>query len=143
MHLNLSMRSRLLLAGVLVLCLALVLLVVVERYLLNSGQDELIRDVVIVSAVALALTLVFTLMLYVWLTRGLRRLADASARLAAGELDVRLPAQRDGNDDEIGKLSAAFNAMAGALSSRIEAAAAGEARFTAIADYSYDCELWA
>ena len=65
MHLNLSMRSRLLLAGVLVLCLALVLLVVVERYLLNSGQDELIRDVVIVSAVALALTLVFTLMLYV------------------------------------------------------------------------------
>lgn len=143
MHLNLSMRSRLLLAGVLVLCLALVLLVVVERYLLNSGQDELIRDVVIVSAVALALTLVFTLMLYVWLTRGLRRLADASARLAAGELDVRLPAQRNGNDDEIGKLSAAFNAMAGALSSRIEAAAAGEARFTAIADYSYDCELWA
>ena len=81
--------------------------------------------------------------LYAWLTRGLRRLADASARLAAGDLSVRLPAARDVENDEIGKLGAAFNAMADALSSRIEALARGEAKFTAIADYSYDCELWA
>ncbi|MEQ1774405.1 MAG: EAL domain-containing protein [Burkholderiales bacterium] len=143
MQLNLSLRSRLLLAGVLVLCLALVMLVAVEVYLLNSGRTELIREIVIVSAVALAFTIVFTIVLYAWLTRSLRHLADASARLAAGELDVRLPAQSNGGNDEISKLSAAFNVMAGALSSRIEALAQGEAKFSAIADYSYDCELWA
>ena len=137
---HLSLRSRLLLAGVLVLCLMLVLLLVAEGYLPHSANDGLMRVIVIAGAVALALTLVFTLVLYAWLTRGLRRLADASARLAAGELDVRLPAQ---SNDEIGKLGAAFNAMAVALSSRIDALAQGEAKFTAIADYSYDCELWA
>jgi diguanylate cyclase (GGDEF)-like protein/PAS domain S-box-containing protein len=145
-QLNLSLRSRLLLAGLLVLFLALVLVVGVEGYLLNSGQDELIREIVIVCVVALALTAVFTIMLYAWLTRGLRRLADASARLAAGDLTVRLPTQSDdgnGANDEIGKLGAAFNGMADALSSRIQALAQGEAKFTAIADYSYDCELWA
>jgi diguanylate cyclase (GGDEF)-like protein/PAS domain S-box-containing protein len=143
MHLNLSLRTRLLLAAVLVLILSLVLLVAVERYLLNNGQDDVIREIVIVCVVTLALTLVFTTMLYAWLTRGLRRLADASARLAGGDLSVRLPVQRDSDGDEIGKLSASFNAMATALSSRIEALAQGEAKFTAIADYSYDCELWA
>ena len=143
MQLNLSLRSRLLLAGLAVLCLALLLLVVVERYLLNSTHDELMREVVIACVLALALTGVLTMMLYAWLTRGLRRLADASARLAAGDLTVRMPAQSDRANDEIGKLGAAFNGMAEALSSRIEALARGEAKFTAIADYSYDCELWA
>ncbi len=143
MHLNLSLRSRLLMAGLLVLSLALVLLVVVDVYLFNTGHEALTREIVIVCVVALALTAAFTVMLYAWLTRGLRRLADASARLAAGDLSVRLPAARDVENDEIGKLGAAFNAMADALSSRIEALARGEAKFTAIADYSYDCELWA
>jgi len=143
MHLTLSLRSRLLLAGALVLCLALAMLVAVEVFLLNSDRADLIREVVFVSAVALMLTFVLTILLYAWLRRGLRQLADASARLAAGDLNVRLPTQIDDTQDEIGKLGAAFNAMADALSSRIDALAQGEAKFTAIADYSYDCELWA
>ena len=143
MQLNLSLRSRLLLAGLLVLCLAVTLVVVVELYLFNTGQDALTREIVIVCLVVFALTTAFTVTLYAWLTRGLRRLADASARLAAGDLNVRLPAAREGGNDEIGKLGAAFNVMADALSSRIDALARGEAKFTAIADYSYDCELWA
>ncbi len=140
MQLNLSLRSRLLLAGVVVSCLALGLLVVVEVYLLHTGQDKLIREILIVGAVSLALTIVLTIVLYAWLTRGLRRLADASAQLAAGDFAVRVPTQ---SNDEISEVGAAFNAMAGALSNRIEALALGEAKFTAIADYSYDCELWA
>lgn len=143
MRIHLSLRSRLLLAGLLVLCLALLLLVVVELYLLNSGQTELIREIVIVCAVALSITAVFAVVTYAWLTRGLRRLADVSARLAAGDLAVRMPTHIDGDADEIGKLGEAFNLMADALSSRIDALAKGEAKFSAIADYSYDCELWA
>ena len=83
MHLNLPLRSRLLLAGVLVLCAVLVLLVAVDVYLLNSGSGALIREIIVVSAIGLALTVVFTMVLYAWLTRGLRRLADASARSLA------------------------------------------------------------
>lgn len=137
---NISLRTRFLLVGVLVYCVALAAVVAVEVYLLNSGRAELTRGIIIVGAVALALTAVYAIGSYAWLTRSLRRMSAASARLAAGELTVRVPAE--GNDD-IGKLGAAFNAMAEALSSRIKALAQGEAKFTAIADYSYDCELWA
>ena len=140
MQLNLSLRSRFLLAGVLVYFVALTAVVVIEVYLLDNGRAEIMHEIVLVGAVALALTAVYAIGSYAWLTRSLRRMADASTRLAAGEFTVRVPAE--GNDD-IGKLGAAFNTMAEALSSRIEALAQGEAKFTAIADYSYDCELWA
>jgi diguanylate cyclase (GGDEF)-like protein/PAS domain S-box-containing protein len=52
---------------------------------------------------------------------------------------VRLPV---GSHDEVGRLTHAFNTMARALQERIRALAESEAKFTAIADYSYDCELW-
>ena len=44
--------------------------------------------------------------------------------------------------DEVAQLTYAFNTMAEALESRVRALADSEAKFTAIADYSYDCELW-
>jgi diguanylate cyclase (GGDEF)-like protein/PAS domain S-box-containing protein len=52
---------------------------------------------------------------------------------------VRLPVR---GGDEVAQLTHAFNTMAEALASRIKALAESEAKFTAIADYSYDCELW-
>ena len=74
-----------------------------------------------------------------WLTRSLTRLTKASESLAGGDLNVRLPA---GGGDEVGKLTHAFNAMAAALQGRLKALAESATKFTAIADYSYDCELW-
>jgi diguanylate cyclase (GGDEF)-like protein/PAS domain S-box-containing protein len=88
--------------------------------------------------VLLVSTLVMVALSY-WLTRHLRQLSDASVQLARGDLDVRLPT---GRSDEVGRVAEAFNAMAAALASRIEALAESEAKFSAIADYSYDCELW-
>ncbi|HET9664518.1 MAG TPA: EAL domain-containing protein, partial [Burkholderiales bacterium] len=73
------------------------------------------------------------------LTRSLVRLTRASTQVAAGDLDVQLPVE---SDDEVGRLTHAFNTMALALKERIRALADSEAKFTAIADYSYDCELW-
>ena len=46
------------------------------------------------------------------LTRRVSELAEASRRLAAGDLSARLPA---GKPDELGQLAGAFNEMAGAL----------------------------
>ena len=73
------------------------------------------------------------------LPQTLHTLAEASDRVAGGDLSVRLPVE---GDDEVGRLSASFNRMAEALRGRVEALEASEAKFHAIADHSYDVELW-
>ena len=124
---SLSLRTRLLLANVLVQTAMFALLI------------ELLRDHLLLVAGALVLSIASTVVLSYWLTRNLAQLTTASERLAAGDLSVRLPVE---GGDEVGKLTHAFNAMAAVLQGRIRALAESEAKFTAIADYSYDCECW-
>jgi len=106
---------------------------------LEQARGELIRDGVLIGLAVLALSLFAMYALSYWLTRSLTQLTAASQRLAAGDLAVRLPVE---GSDEVGQLTHAFNAMAAALQGRIKALADSEAKFTAIADYSYDCECW-
>ncbi|MFN7085168.1 MAG: EAL domain-containing protein [Burkholderiales bacterium] len=106
---------------------------------LETARDDLIRDNLLIGGVALLLSVVAMTALSYWLTRNLTRLTTASARLAAGDLNVRLPVE---SRDEVGRLTHAFNTMAAALQGRVKALAESEAKFSAIADYSYDCELW-
>lgn len=104
-----------------------------------TARDELVRDGLLIGGIALVFSVLLMIALSYWLTRSLTRLTDASASLAAGDLSVRLPIT---GSDEVGRLTHAFNAMAAALQSRIKALAESEAKFTTIADYSHDCELW-
>jgi len=106
---------------------------------LQTARTELIRDNLAIGALALFLSVVSMVALSLWLTRSLAQLTKASESLAAGDLTVRLPVE---GRDEVGKLTHAFNAMAAALAGRLKALAESEAKFTAIADYSYDCECW-
>ncbi len=106
---------------------------------MQAARDELIRDNLAIGAIALILSVLSMGALSYWLTRSLAQLTRASENLAAGDLNVRLPV---GGGDEVGKLTHAFNAMAAALQERIKAIAENEAKFAAIADYSYDCECW-
>jgi len=106
---------------------------------IGAARAELIRDDVLIGAITLALSIISMIGLGYWRTRSLTRLTAASSSLAAGELSVRLPV--DGGD-EVGRLTQAFNTMAEALQGRVKALADNEAKFSAIADYSYDCELW-
>lgn len=106
---------------------------------MQQARAELIRDDLVIGAVALILSLASMIALAYWLTRNLTQLTKASEGLAAGDLNLRLPLE---GGDEVGKLTHAFNAMAATLQGRIKALAQSEAKFTAIADYSYDCELW-
>ncbi|MBI3041279.1 MAG: EAL domain-containing protein [Betaproteobacteria bacterium] len=105
----------------------------------RSARAELVRENLVIGGIALILSIVSTFALSYWLTRNLAQLTRASERLAAGDLGVRLPVE---GGDEVGRLTHAFNAMAAALQGRIRALGESEARFSAIADYSYDCELW-
>lgn len=106
---------------------------------IESARVELVRINLLIGGIALFLSLISMMGLSFWLTRNLTQLTEASTSLAAGDLSVRLPVE---GGDEVGRLTAAFNAMASTLASRIKALADSEAKFSAIADYSYDCELW-
>jgi diguanylate cyclase (GGDEF)-like protein/PAS domain S-box-containing protein len=106
---------------------------------MQAARADLIRESVLIGGIALLLSAVLMVALSYWLTRSLAQLTEASQSLAAGNLNVRLPVE---GGDEVGRLTYAFNAMAAALQGRLKALAASEAKFTAIADYSYDCELW-
>jgi len=106
---------------------------------IQSARQQLIREAVITGSLALAVSALLIALISYWLTRNLRQLTRASERVAAGDFSVQLPVV---SDDEVGKLTASFNMMAGALRDRIEALAESEAKFHAIADYSYDVELW-
>ena len=106
---------------------------------IKNARDELIRDNLLIGGIALIMSVISMMGLGYWLTRSLTQLTDASASLAAGNLNVRLPVE---GGDEVGKLTHAFNIMAAALQDRVKALAESEAKFSAIADYSYDCELW-
>ena len=105
----------------------------------RTARAELIRESLAIGGFALLLSILSMVTLSFWLTRNLAQLTKASENLAAGDLNVRLPVE---GGDEVGKLTHAFNAMASTLQSRIKALAENEAKFSAIADYSYDCELW-
>jgi len=106
---------------------------------MQTARSELVRENLAIGAIALLLSIVSMTALSYWLTRNLTQLTKASESLAAGDLNLRLPVE---SGDEVGKLTHAFNAMAAALQGRLRALAESEAKFTAIADYSYDCELW-
>jgi diguanylate cyclase (GGDEF)-like protein/PAS domain S-box-containing protein len=106
---------------------------------MDSARAELIREAIATGGVALAISALLLAAVSFWLTRNLQKLTKASERVAAGDLSVQLPVR---SSDEIGKLTHSFNVMAHALHSRLEALAENEAKFHAIADYSYDVELW-
>ncbi len=106
---------------------------------IQAARAELIRDNLLIGVVALLVSLVSMIAIAFWLTRSVTRLTRASESLAAGDLTQRLPVE---GGDEVGRLTQAFNTMANVLQGRIKALAESEAKFSAIADYSYDCELW-
>jgi len=106
---------------------------------IKTARLQLIRDNMAIGLIALLLSTGLTIGLVYWLTRHLSELSGASKRLAAGDLSVRVPVR---GGDEVAQLTNAFNTMTEALAGRIEALAESEAKFSAIADYSYDCELW-
>ena len=129
---SLSLRMRLLLAGVAIQVVMLALLIA-------DGVSVLDARLLAIAGIALGVSIVLMVALSYWLTRGLTQLTVASERLAAGDLGVRLPVK---GGHEIARLTHAFNTMAAALQERLRAVAESEAKFSAIADYSYDCELW-
>lgn len=105
----------------------------------SHTRDRLLQQSLLIGGVGIVLSFLLLSVLAYFLTRHLSRLTEASARAVAGDFTVRLPVQAE---DEVGVLTRSFNRMAEAVQSRIEELSASEARFHAIADYTYGWESW-
>ena len=79
-------------------------------------QEELRRQILVVAALGVLLTLALTTWITVWLTRHLETLARASQELADGRLETPLP---EVDDRDLGSLTRAFNRMARSLEQRL------------------------
>lgn len=106
---------------------------------LTEGKADIVRQGRIIASVEILLSFALLAMLGYWLTRHLGVLTSATSEVAAGHFDINLPVK---TNDEVGQLTVAFNAMAATIRSRIDEASASQAKFHAIADYTYDWENW-
>lgn len=106
---------------------------------LQRVRQQMVWQNLIIGLVAALLAGGATWLLGRLVTRELRALRAATAAVGSGETQTRLRVSRH---DEIGELATAFNRMAGALDNRMEALVKSEARFHAIADFTYGVEAW-
>ncbi len=86
-----------------------------QRQMFFSEHDLILSGVLLLFAATMATT--FGLFVAASVTEGLRQMADAAAALAGGDLSARAPVT---GRDEVARLGASFNEMAG----RLEEAAA-------------------
>lgn len=106
---------------------------------LIQNKHRLVQQSALIAALEVLITLVLLTGLGIWLTRHLGLLTQASREIARGNFDIQLPVN---SRDEVGVLTQAMNQMSQAVRQRVEAVAQSEARFHAIADYTYDWENW-
>ncbi|HVS27178.1 MAG TPA: EAL domain-containing protein [Burkholderiales bacterium] len=107
---------------------------------LAAAKQKLFLESSVIAVAEVLLSLLLFLGLGFWLTRNLKELTDAGKAVAGGNYAVRVQVV---SSDEVGRLSTTFNAMAEAVQNQVKSLKEGEAKFRAIADYSYDWELWA
>jgi len=106
---------------------------------LAQSRRQLTQQSIFIAAAEVLLTLVLLTLIGLWLTRHLGLLTQASQQVAEGDFNVELAVK---SDDEVGVLTHSFNRMSQAVRQRMEALAQNEAKFHAIADYTYDWENW-
>lgn len=111
----------------------------IDTRFMQEARSRLLRQSLLIACGAVLLSIALLTAAGFWLTRHLSRLGEASRAVAAGNFDIMLTVD---SHDEIGQLTHAFNTMAQAVRVRIEEMSASEARFHAIADYTYGWESW-
>ncbi len=104
---------------------------------LQRTQRSLLLVLAIVSALLIALAALLTPVLVARALRPLRRVTEASTALAAGELGRRV--DEPPVDDEVGRLSRAFNLMAAAMQRALHVREESEAGMrTFVSDASHE-----
>lgn len=111
----------------------------IDTTYLAETRERLTRTGLLVGLGVMGMTIPLFALLGYGLTRRLAQLTDASHALADGDFKADLPAS---GPDEVGQLAQAFRAMSRQLLARLSELRDSEQRFYAIANYTYDLELW-
>ena len=106
---------------------------------LRDARAHLLRQSLMIASAAVGLSILLLMALGIWLTRHMSRLTRASEAVAAGHYDTTVAVA---GEDEVARLATAFNSMTLAVRERIRLLEDSEERFHAIADYTYDLEVW-
>lgn len=106
---------------------------------LYHAREKLLRESIFIAGAEVLLSVLILTALGVWLTRHLGQLIRFSHAVERGDYSVRVPVR---SQDEIGQLSLTFNNMVQSIYRQVEELRTNEAKFHAIADYTYDWEAW-
>lgn len=106
---------------------------------IDAAKGVLFKQSTLIALTELCLSVLLLLATGYWLTRHLANLAEASARVAEGNFEVRLDYR---SRDEVGLMAQSFNTMTEAVRQRVEELSLSEQRFRAIADHTYAWENW-
>ena len=104
------------------------------KFLLDTRQ-HLIRQSLIIAALAIALSLLLLSTIALWITRHLTQLQLASEAVSKGDYSVSVNID---STDEIGKLAAAFNRMTDHIGVQLAELSASEKRFKSLLNLSTD-----
>ena len=111
----------------------------VSTEFLHAARQKLLRESALIAGLEVLLSVLILTAIGVWLTRHLGELIRISSEVGKGNYNVRVPVR---SEDEIGQLATTFNNMILAIHQQIEELTNNQARFHAIADYTYDWESW-
>jgi diguanylate cyclase (GGDEF)-like protein/PAS domain S-box-containing protein len=106
---------------------------------LTTAKVQLLQQSLLIASAEIGLSVLLLALIGCWMTRHLVLLTRASEQVASGNFNIRLPVK---TQDEIGKLSLAFNTMSVAINNRINELSQSESKFHAIADFTYGWESW-
>lgn len=111
----------------------------IDTTFLALTRERMTRTGLLVGLAVMGLTIPLLALLGYGLTRRLAQLTRASHTLAGGDFKADLPAP---GADEVGQLAHAFREMTQQLQARLSDLRQNEQRFSAIANYTFDLELW-
>lgn len=106
---------------------------------LASSLREMYWQTLSIALLSVAVSTALLLWFGMRLSKDLSRLGDAVTSMANGEAKT-LPDIR--RNDEIGKLARDFESMSSTIHQQLQDLRESEAKFHAIADYTYGAELW-
>lgn len=98
---------------------------------LRQAQGAALRDGIALALLTLVLSAIVLALATLLLTRRLGQLAEAADAVSTGDFSVRLGG---GNDDEVGRVVAAFNDMASSLHQRDQQLSASQANLLYLAE---------
>jgi diguanylate cyclase (GGDEF)-like protein/PAS domain S-box-containing protein len=106
---------------------------------INGIRSSLIHQSIGIGLLALLGTGLLLFFSGYWISRHFQTLSKTAKRIADGDFRARAPVW---GQDEVGQIAQVFNQLAESVENNVKQAKDDEARFLAIADYTYDLELW-